>query len=61
MEFQVYKPDKHSIIIRETESGEFEAYIQEMPTVRAFGPTRAKAWVNCVMLTIDQKKESEED
>ena len=52
--YKVFEPPQHSIIIRKLESGEFEAYIQEMPTVRATGKTRSLAFANCIMLTLDR-------
>ncbi len=48
MDYKVYEPKKYSIIIIQLESGEFEAYVEEMPTIRATGETKAKAWANCV-------------
>lgn len=60
LEFQVFKPEKHSVRIRPV-GDEFEAYIEEMPTMRAYGKTRSQAWANVVMLTVDRSKEFDHD
>jgi hypothetical protein len=48
---EVAKFEKNSI--RVVKNGdEFMAYVEEMPTVRAYGQTPAQAWANCVKLVI---------
>jgi hypothetical protein len=48
---EVFTPEKNSIrVVKKGE--EFLAYVEEMPTVQAYGETPAKAWANCVKLVI---------
>lgn len=48
---EVAKFEKNSIRVVK-DGDEFMAYVEEMPTVRAFGDTPAKAWANCLKLVL---------
>lgn len=61
MEYGLFKTKQNSIIIRISPENpnEFEAYVQECPTIRAYGKTKREAWANCVYLTLNHKKSDE--
>jgi hypothetical protein len=48
---EVFVPKQNTIRIRVVSDG-YEGYIEEMPTMRAFGKTEAEAWANTVMLVL---------
>ena len=49
--FEESKNDKYSIRVVK-ENDEYKAYVEEIPTICAYGKTPAEAWARCVKLIV---------